>query len=154
MTRTRLARRTTTLPNGTKVVRTTLTQAPELEWRLQAEIVRQLRAMPEHDALFSVVGDFNAARRSPQEAVKAKATGLTAGEPDIRVAMTSGRMGFIEVKGEKGRLSPAQVERHAVLRRLGFVVEVIKEGNPSVAAARAVALVRGWLAANDNGKVE
>jgi hypothetical protein len=141
---------TVTLASGTKVKRTKLVAAPELEWRLQSEQIRQLRAMPEYGREFLLVGGMEAARRSPQEAVKAKATGLTAGHPDVTIFLRGGRCAFIENKGEKGRLSPAQVDRHTELRALGHAVEVVKCSTPDEAAAMAVDIVRGWLAANDN----
>jgi hypothetical protein len=151
MTRTRLARRTSTTQNGTRVVTTKLVEAGPLEWRLQAAGIRALRAMPEFGKQFDFEGDFNAARRSPHEAVKAKATGLTAGAFDVRIYMHGGRLGLIEVKAAKGRLSPEQKTRHADLLRLGFTNQtVIKVATESEAAERFVSTVRGWLAANDN----
>lgn len=152
--RTRLAKRTVKLPSGAKVVHTTTVQAPELEWRVQAAAVRALRQLPEHGRRFTLAADMNAARRSPQQATKDKATGLTAGEPDLRVYLDRGRLYSLEFKGARGRLSPAQVERHALLRKLGFTVEVVKAATAEEGAERAVELVRGWLAvpvaANDN----
>jgi hypothetical protein len=62
-----------------------------------------------------------------------------------------GRCAFIENKVGNGRLSPAQVARHAALRALGHTVVVLRATTPEDAAAQAVALVEGWLAANDNG---
>lgn len=155
MTRTRLARSTRKLANGTSVTTNRLVSAPELEWKLQAAGIRALRALPEFGEQFDFEGDFNAARRSPQESVKAKATGLTAGAFDVRIYMQGGRLGLIEVKAAKGRLSPEQKTRHADLMRLGFTNQtVIKVGTEVEAAAQFVATVRGWLAANDNGVQE
>lgn len=152
--RTRTKTTTTTLPSGTKVKRTTLVKAPVLEWVLQAASVRALRAMPEYDRQFTLAGDYAAGRRSPQESVKAKATGLTAGETDLRIYAERARLLLIEMKGEKTPVSKAQVDRHALLRRLGYAVEVVKVSTEDEAAERVVNLVRGWLAANDNGKAE
>ena len=145
---------TVKLASGTKVKRVTLVAAPVLEWVLQAAAVRALRAMPEYDRQFTLAGDYNAGRRSPQESVKAKATGLTAGETDLRIYAERGRLLLIEMKGEKTPVSKVQVERHALLRRLGYTVEVVKVSSEAEAAERVVNLVRGWLvagaAANDN----
>ena len=137
--------------------------AGEEEWVLQAEMIRQLRAMPEYAASaddadkgrFTLAGDFNAARRSMRESAKAKATGLTPGEHDIRIYMAGGRLGLIEVKGERTTVGKAQKTRHALLRALGFDRQaIVRAAEPAEAAAQAVSLVRGWLGspANDNGR--
>lgn len=140
--------------------------AGEEEWVLQAEMVRQLRAMPEYaasaddaangnPARFTLAGDFNAARRSMRESAKAKATGLTPGEHDIRIYMAGGRLGLIEVKGERTTVGKAQKARHALLHALGFDRQaIVRAAEPAEAAAQAVSLVRGWLGspANDNGR--
>lgn len=154
--RVRLRTTTRTTANGTRVVSTTIQQAPELEWRLQAAGVRALRAMPgfgEHWASgvrFTLAADFNAARRSPQEVVKAKATGLTPGEHDVRIYLEGGRLGLIEVKGARGRLSPAQRIRHPLLAGLGFTLQaVVQVDSEDGAAAEFVRVVSGWLVAND-----
>lgn len=152
MTRLRVVRKTSTLPNGTKVVRQKLESAPVLEWRLQASQVRALRALPEYDRDFTLVGGMEAGKRGPQAQIQARATGLTPGHPDVTILMIGGRCGFIENKGERGRVSAVQKERHNLLRKLGFEVEVIHASTEEEAAGRAVALVRQWLggAANDN----
>lgn len=141
--------RTTTrkLANGTRVV---LQAANDNipEWRLQAAQVRRLRSMPEHGRLFLIAGDQNAARRGPQAAVQARATGMTPGEPDLRVYLPGGRVAFIENKTLKGRVSPEQKARHAAMAALGHTVVVVKAGTELDAADQAEALVRGWLAGN------
>jgi hypothetical protein len=126
--------------------------APALEWELQAAQVRALRKMP--NILF--VGGMEAGKRGPRAQAMALATGLTAGHPDLTIFLPGGRCAFIEnkvgnpVTGSGGRLSPAQVARHAALRALGHTVEVIRATTPEDAAAQAVSLVTGWLAGNDN----
>lgn len=162
MTRFRPRRSTRTTASGTKVVTTTMVKAPELEWVLQAAAIRRLHQMdgytnsPDLPGTFTVAGDFNAARRSPKEAMKAKATGLTPGEHDIRVYIADGRLGLIEMKGEKGRLSADQKARHAVLGALGFGLQaVVRASTEHEAADQVEAVVRGWLAleaANDNAQ--
>lgn len=141
--------RTHKLANGTTVTR--LVSAPPLEWQLQAAGVRALRALPQYGTQFTIAADFNAARRSPQEAVKAKATGIAAGEHDLRVYLAGGRLGLIEQKTATGRLSPEQRDRHALLHQLGFTrQEIVKTATEDETAARYVAIVLGWLAANDD----
>lgn len=162
MTRLRVRRSTTTLPNGTRVTTQKVVAAPVLEWTIQAEAVRRLKAMPEYaetaeqvrPGSFTLAADMNAARRSKQEAVKAKATGIAAGDPDLRLYAYGARLLMIEYKGELGRLNDAQKDRHPLLRALGYTVEVVKAATPEEGAAATLALVRGWLAlgaaANDN----
>lgn len=144
--------KTTQLKNGTRVVKATKATP---EWRLQAAQVRALRALPEFNKRFTLAGDQNAGRRGKQTAAIAKATGLTPGEHDVRIYLEGGRLGLIENKAEKGRLSPEQRDRHALLARLGFGHQaVIKAAMEADAALQAVSTVMGWLAANDNQKVE
>lgn len=128
----------------------TVKQAPALEWELQSEQVRQLRAMPEYGKQFLLVGGMEAGRRGRQEQIKAKATGLTAGHPDLTIFLPNGRVAMIENKAENGRLSMEQKERHAALAAIGHTVEVLRFTTTDEAAAKAVSLVRGWLADNDN----
>ena len=128
--------------------------APVLEWLLQAAQVTALRAMPEYGRQFLLVGGMEAGRRGKQEAVKAKATGLTAGHPDLTILLPNARCGMIENKNAEGRLSREQKDRHAALAKIGHHVVVIKATTEAEAAERAVATVRSWLAApvaaNDN----
>lgn len=138
--------------NGARVRLTTrngkVTTKPALplEWELQAAQVRALRAIP--GVLFA--GDQNAAKRGPRAQAMALATGMTAGEPDLRVYLPGGRCAFIENKVGNGKLSSAQIDRHAALRKLGHTVEVVRATTCEEAAAQAVALVTGWLARADN----
>lgn len=124
--------------------RVTAKVAPPLEHELQAAQVRRLRGM---GVLFA--GDQNAAKRGPKAQAIARATGMAPGEPDLRVYLAGGFCGFIENKVGNGRLSPAQVQRHADLRRLGFVVEVVRAMSEDEAADKAETVVRGWLADNE-----
>jgi hypothetical protein len=111
MTRTRLARSTRTLPNGTRVTRTKLVDAGTLEWQIQAEAVRRCRQLPGFGdtaapgVRFTLAADFNAGRRSPQQATIAKATGIVAGEEDIRFYGAGGNMLLVEMKGFAARRS-------------------------------------------------
>jgi len=127
---------------GTKV---TVTDAPPEEWEIQAAQVRALRFMPEYGRSFLLAGDMNAERRGPKARIKAVATGMTAGEPDLRIYVTSGRLFMIENKVGNGRLTTEQVKRHEDLRELGFTIEVLRAVSTTDAASQAIALVRGWL---------
>lgn len=160
MTRTRLARTTRTLANGTKVTQTKLVEADPLEWEIQAEAVRRLRQLPgygdkpEPGVTFTLAGDFNSARRSPQQATIAKATGIAAGEPDLRIYGTGGRLLLIELKGPNTPVSKDQRDvRHPLLASLGHPVTIVRGKTIEQGAADVVALVKEWLGepANDNG---
>ncbi|MBX4941159.1 VRR-NUC domain-containing protein [Rhizobium binae] len=148
---------TTTGPTGTKV---TVEAAPVLEWQLQAEAVRQLKAMPEYASSasmvaandnsgrpsFAIAADMNGDYRSKRAAVIAKATGIAAGDPDLRLYGQNGSLLLIEFKNAEGRLSADQKERHALLRALGYRIEVVKAATEDDAARQAVDQVRSWLA--------
>jgi hypothetical protein len=155
MPRLRTKKFTRTLPNGVKVIETKLVKAPELEWKLQAEAVRQLKQMPEFDKEFTIAADMNSARRSSQESIKAKATGIAAGDPDLRLYGKYGRLLLIEYKAKNGRLEESQKVRHPLLASLGHPVFIIKSNTPDDCAAQTLSLVKGWLSAsNDNAPVK
>lgn len=128
----------------------TVKPAPELEWKLQAAAVRALKAMPEYQRQFLLAGDMASGKRGPKAQMQALATGLTPGDPDLRIYLPAGRVAFIEYKTSTGRLSPAQRQRHADMVRLGHTVEVVAAATEDECAAATVALVRGWLAGNGN----
>lgn len=147
----------TTRINGARVVirtsadgKVTVRPAPVLEWEIQAEQVRRLKAMPEYGKSFLLMGGMEAGRRGKQESVKAKATGLTAGHPDLTIFLPGGRVAMIENKAANGRLSPEQRERHAALSAIGHTVVVIRATTEDDAARLVVETVHGWLAANDS----
>lgn len=128
----------------------TATKALPLEHELQAAQVRALKAMPEYGTQFLIAGDQNAGKRGPKAQAIALATGMAAGEPDLRVYGANARLLLIENKVGNGRLSQAQIDRHAALRKLGYTVEVLRATSEDECAAKTVALVRQWLAGNDN----
>lgn len=144
------ALRTTTLANGTRVVRASNDNVPE--WRLQAAQVRRLRAMPEFGRQFLLAGDMASGKRGPRAQVEAKATGLTPGEPDLRVYLAGGRLLLIENKTLKGRLSPEQIARHEDLKRIGHPVLVIRAATEADAAEKAESAVREALGATAAAK--
>lgn len=130
----------------------TVKPAEPKEWELQAAQVRRLRALPEYGKRFLLAGDQNAAKRGPRAQVEATAAGMTPGEPDLRIYLAGGALGLIENKVGKGKLSPAQVARHAALAKIGHPVTVVRATTEDEAADKAEACVREWLgeAANDN----
>ncbi len=122
-----------------------VTAAPELEWRLQAAAVTALRKMAGYGTLFTFAGDFNAGKRN---AAKAKATGLTPGETDLRFYIKGGHMLLAELKAKETTVSADQVKRHKELTGLGFKVIVIRAVDSAEMAAKvcaAVAFELSWL---------
>ncbi|NKJ03120.1 VRR-NUC domain-containing protein [Rhizobium sp. SG741] len=147
---------TTTSATGTRIA---VQDAAPKEWELQAAQVRALRAMPEYartvdDVLrgkgqFTLAGDQNAAKRGPTARAEALAAGLTAGEHDVRIYMTGGRLGLIENKVGNAKLEPSQKIRHPLLAALGFDRQIVCRATTCEDAARqAVNIVRSWLVAN------
>lgn len=115
------------------------------EWLVQAWVISELHKAEASGEPITCAGDFNAGRRGFQAAARAKVTGLTAGEPDVRVYLPRGRLGSIEIKTGSGRVSPAQRDRHARLRDLGHTVELIQTDLEAEARGAARALLGKWL---------
>lgn len=106
--------------------------------------------MPEYGKRFLLAGDQNAAKRGPKAQVQAIAAGLTPGEADVRIYLDNGRLRMWENKVGGASLTESQKVRHPALAKLGHEVTVLRAVTCEDAAAQAVALVRGWLAGNDN----
>lgn len=134
----------------TKDGRVTMKPASMLEEDMQAAMCAALRKMPEYGKRFLFAGDMNAERRGHKARTKALKTGMVAGEPDMRIYGEGGRLLLIENKVGRAPLTDSQKVRHPALASLGHVVTVVRATTPEDAAEQAVALVRGWLAANDN----
>ncbi len=135
----------------TRAGKVTTKPAPPIEWELQAAQVASLRRLPQYQRQFLLAGDMNASKRGPRAQAQAIATGMTSGEPDLRIYGEYGRLLLIENKVGQGRLSPAQKDRHAALQRLGYTVLVIRATTTTEAAERAVTAVLEWLA-EEKGK--
>lgn len=86
-----------------------------------------------------VVAIPNEGKRSVRAGRAMRGTGLAKGAPDLMV-LRAGRIGFLEVKAPKGRLSPAQVQMHADMARHGFRVHVVRSQDEAVDALRS----EGW----------
>lgn len=148
---------TTTNASGTKV---TVTDAPIEEWLLQAAAVRALKAMPEYagDAnrvaandnvgrpSFTIAADMNGDNRSRQAAMKATATGIAAGDPDLRIYLPNGVLRLIEYKNAEGVLTKSQQIRHPLLAAIGHPVVTLRVASEEDAKARTVEIVKAWLA--------
>jgi len=143
----------TTRINGARVIiktnasgKVTTAKALPLEWQLQAAQVLALRKMPEYGVQFLLAGDMNAAKRGATGVAQAIASGMTPGEPDLRIYGIGGRLLLIENKVGKSPLTKIQKQRHPLLAKIGHPVTVIRAVAEEDAAAQAVALVLGWLA--------
>jgi hypothetical protein len=115
------------------------------EWRLQAAAVAELRRMIDAGWPFAIAADMNAGKRSMAQAGIAKATGMEAGEPDLRIYWAPGRTGFIEMKGARTPVSPAQKVRHARLRELGHLVTIVQVKTEDEARDAVVRVVKTWI---------
>lgn len=85
------------------------------EDRLHIDVVHFLRiACPDLCFFHSP----NGGARDKREAAKLKAMGVRPGVADLGLMLPGGRMGWIELKADKGRQSPGQVEFQASCQRL------------------------------------
>ena len=100
------------------------------EWRYQAEVISRLHRLEDEGLPIACAGDMNRAKRNRREQMEAKVTGLTAGEPDVRVYMTGGRLLSFEIKTPDGSRSKDQKTRHKALAALGFEVITIAAATP------------------------
>ena len=139
--------RVTTSVSKGGVVSRKVGDAPVLEWRLQAAITRRFNQMIKAGMNFTFAGDMNGLPLFGSQAkVKAKATGMMAGEHDMRVYMPCAQLGLIEVKEWENTTSAAQIDRHALLDDLGFTRQaIIRVKTEQEAADAAEAIVLEWL---------
>ena len=103
-------------------------------------IVRELRRREVDHA-----ADQNAGKRSERDGARRKALGMAAGEPDLRLYFPGGRLVLVELKRQKGVLSPAQKIRIPALRALGFTVHVLKARTPAEAVDKITTIIDGEL---------
>jgi hypothetical protein len=115
------------------------------EWKYQAEVISRLHKLEDAGLPFTCAGDMNRGKRGRRAQMEAKATGLTAGEPDIRIYMVGGRLFSIELKTPRGSRSKEQRKRHALLISLGFEIITIAGKTPEELADAVEALVRSRL---------
>ena len=111
------------------------------EAAIQATVVAHLKAAADRGVQVAYAADMNAGRRTPYEYGVARATGMMAGEPDLRVYLTGGRTIFIEFKGAETSVTRKQKERHELLRSLGFDVRLVRLKDLAEARAYALKLV-------------
>lgn len=92
---------------------------------------------------WAVAGGMEQGLRGGASAGRAKAGGLTAGEPDLRVYLTMGRVVFIEYKLMSGSVSDVQERYHEMLRGLGHMVFVVWARSPADAWLQTKEIVEG-----------
>ncbi|CAN7600013.1 hypothetical protein [Bosea sp. LjRoot237] len=110
--------------------------APLKEWHLQSSAVKWLRRYRQAGWPIRIAGDMNAGRRTLREQGQASATGINAGEPDVRVYLPAGKLLLAEFKREGETTSEEQDDAHAELRALGHDVIVLTPANEDEAAAQ------------------
>lgn len=97
-----------------------MTRLPMSESDLQALVVDALEALG-FDTFHVRPGRTHHGWRVPTSGT------LAAGFPDIFATNARrGRALFVELKAERGRLSPDQERVHAILRDSGFIVEIVR----------------------------
>ena len=118
---------------------------PWSEDDLAMAIATELRRLEWETQRFTFAHDQNGVKRSRASGGRAKAMGMRAGEPDLRVYLTGGRIGHIELKTAKGTASAEQRERHRTLRNLGHDVRVVKAATPREAVDQTISIVKEWI---------
>lgn len=85
----------------------------------------------------------NEGRRSAIAGRRLKQEGMLKGAPDLCCVGDGGLTAWLEVKTAKGRLSEAQADCHALLRRKGHFVAVVRSQDQAVAALREAGFTVG-----------
>jgi hypothetical protein len=93
------------------------------EARIQAAIVEWIRVAAPSVLAFAVP---NGGLRTKAEAARMRWTGVLAGVPDLAVIAPGGRVFFLEVKTDAGRLSPDQHAIHDHLIALGTPAAIVR----------------------------
>lgn len=92
------------------------------EAQVQAAFVAEFRGLAGPDCMiFSIPNEHPAAWVG-----RLTGLGMLEGMPDTVILWPPGRLAFLEMKSEGGRLSYEQRDVHAQLRRLGFMVGVAR----------------------------
>lgn len=100
------------------------------EAQLQAQVAQLLSVALPVDARFH--HSPGEGKRGWRSQCALKASGFSAGWPDIEIVWR-GRVYFLELKSQKGRVSPAQAECHAGLIAAGARLAVVRSLDEAVA---------------------
>jgi len=114
------------------------TIAPKRRGSPEAAIQRAIRDRLLFHGVMSVHVP-NAGKRTIASGHRLKGEGMRPGFPDL-ICIGNGRTIFLEVKAPKGRLSPAQEDCHADMRRAGAVVAIVFDQDQAVAECRRAGL--------------
>lgn len=96
------------------------------EREIQKAIVDTFRQMTcNHNPMPLIFSNHNNATDIKQATV-ARSQGRIAGIPDLTILLPNGKTIFIEVKTDKGRVSPVQKQMHEQLQLLGHEVLVVR----------------------------
>lgn len=106
------------------------------EWKLQAAIAAHLDKIGQPFA-----ASLEGVKLNRYQSLMAAATGMKAGEPDIRLYFEAARTVFVELKGDGGRLNDDQKKRVPMLRGLGFTVHVVFADSEESAVAAIAEIV-------------
>ena len=95
----------------------------QVEASIQKSIVEYLRAVIPNSVVFAIPnGSQRTASGRPANAV----AGLLPGAPDLCVVLPEGRVLWLEVKSDKGRVSSNQILVHGILNSLGHHCPVVR----------------------------
>jgi len=93
------------------------------EWEAQAYVIQELRREG-----IMIEGDQNQGKRSFAAAARAKAAGMKAGSPDLRIFLYYQKLILIEVKigtGKSDKRSQEQKDWHKEAEERGFIVHTV-----------------------------
>jgi hypothetical protein len=101
------------------------------EAAVQKQIVEYIRAVLPRSIVAAIPnGSQRTASGRPANAV----AGLLPGMPDLVVVLPEGKVLWAEIKSDKGRVSPAQLNVHGQLNSLGHVCVVLRSVEDTRAA--------------------
>jgi hypothetical protein len=109
------------------------------EGQLQRSLVDRLRWCARSDVWFCHIP--NGGARSPVAGAIFKSFGVVPGAPDLLI-VRAGQALFMELKAPGRKLSPAQIECHAALRRAGALVETIDNIDAAIAFLHRLGVLR------------
>ena len=110
-----------------------MTPRKQPEAQLQRALVEHLRWGARGDTWWTHIP--TGGWRSPIEAAIFKSLGVRAGSPDLLI-IRAGQPLFLELKAPGRKLSPAQVECHAALQRVGAQIETVNNIDAALAFLR------------------
>lgn len=113
------------------------------EDQIQAAVVNWMKA---RNIGFQV--GLEGAKRGPIEQARMKRLGMMPGHPDITLFLSGGKTVFIELKTEKGVVSPAQKQRHEDLRGWGYDVHVVRSDGSWNAVKQVEEIVKQYIEIN------